>query len=198
MYCRYCGKQTENFDEICDECRAESASTQAQGPQNGAPQYGVNGMPPYGMYNGYDPNYMPPYGMYNGYDPNYMPPGGYAKPKGVDGGALSSTIIGGLSLNCAAIGIVLMCLGEYYDTFYDFSNWMPIDIFGLIMSILGFSSIISFIFGIISLLKYIFLSRQGIKVNSIFALGLIGMLLSAFALITSLFALIIYFYYSMI
>ena len=185
MYCRYCGKQTENADGICDECRAESASTQAQdAPQNGAPQYGVNG--------------MPPYGMYNGYDPDYMPPGGYAKPKGVDGGALSSTIIGGLSLNCAAIGIVLMCLGEYYDTFYDFSNWMHIDIFGLIMSILGFSSIISFIFGIISLLKYIFLSRQGIKVNSIFALGLIGMLLSAFALITSLFALIIYFYYSMI
>ena len=110
MYCRYCGKQTENADGICDECRAESASTQAQD----ALQNGANGMPPYGMPNGvppYAPYGMPngvppydPYGMPNGVppyeapmpsDPN-MPNPGYTKNYGF-GGALTSLLVGCVS-----------------------------------------------------------------------------------------------------
>ena len=214
MYCRYCGKQTENADGICDECRAESASTQAQD----ALQNGANGMPPYGMPNGvppYAPYGMPngvppyaPYGMPNGvppYDPYGMPNGvppyeapmpsdpnmpnpGYTKNYGF-GGALTSLLVGCVSSVITYIAIILIAMYlaayGYAETSIYIEEYMVegFDVGGLVLTIIGtLASVVSLVFGIISIKKFADAKKYGVKPVATLVLGIIGVVASSSAL----------------
>lgn len=218
MFCRYCGKQTDNQDGVCDECRA-SANAQCNGaPYYPAPPYPLQGygapyypVPPYPP-QGYGAPYpAPPYPP-QGYEasqyaaPPY-PPQGYEAPQyaappyqpqgdgnavynkygsNVFGIALASTLIGSICNVLSFFGMIEFI--AYYAYFMSYgseiTDYLSYDKIGIILSVIGLiGSVTALVLGIVALRKVSALRKKGINAKAPFALGVVGVVTSATALL---------------
>lgn len=170
MYCRNCGKETENADGICDECRAREA--------NSRPSY-------------YDPPREDAL-----YDKKYGFGGALAA---TIVGCVSAvlTYIGLILI--ATVVVALGADYGYGELYIDPSIVEGWDIGGLVLTIIGgIASIVSLVLGIMSIKKFKEAQRHGVKPVATLVLGIVGTVASATGILVTFCGIICYAALSMI
>ncbi len=179
MYCKFCGKYTNETDAVCAECKSRTA-------KNAAPQGGIQGQPPYGGagYNGGN--------VYRGMTPPApapQPGSPYGKLYGF-GPALASAIcgcIGGLVLFYGWLSI-LVFLPAFVLSSDSLLTWRITYIFMIAVGfILG---VIALVLGIKGMRSFFVAKRNGGKAIAALVLGIVGLVSGALTMLLGLIVLI--------